>query len=248
MRLLPHLSAAAALVALAAAPTFAAVVTASTNAEIRAATASSTDDDSGIRVFSGATSTLFFNVEGDGTGFQTFGVADFTVAAEPGATGLASASLDLTQSNAAFTADGNYAVYLARNSAAGVIDATMNPAGAPAYQVGNDGLAAIDPVFNVFPTPLGTDLFTQVANGTIETTTFDTSTPAAAYLLNTIQTGGTVRLVVVAVDTTTAATFAGQANNAGPAPTLSYTTTAVPEPASVALLGLGGVALLRRRR
>ncbi|MCC9601901.1 PEP-CTERM sorting domain-containing protein [Stieleria sp. JC731] len=231
-------------------------VTAMTNAEIRLATGSSTDDDSGIRVFSGATSTLFFNVEGSGVSpFSVLAVADFQMSATPLATGFANTSLSLFEDPAGFAAAGDIEVYLLNDTSANLIDATSNPVGSPAYQDGNDGFAAIDPVFNPSATPLGIATFTPTTvDGTETNVALNFTGSDSTTLLSAIQTGGVIRLAVVSSASTpnVAATFAGQGNSAGPAPTFNFdVVTAIPEPSSAFALALTmttGIVVRRRRK
>jgi hypothetical protein len=234
----------------------AATIQAANNAEIRVAGASSTDDvgnTSGIRIFDGLTSTLFFNVEGSNNfPFEVLAVADFTLPAEPSAIGIENASLTIYEDPASFAVPGPIEVYLAGNSDPNLIDATANPVeGAPSYQSGSNGLAAIDTAFAPFSTLLGTANF--LASGIPGTATVVPLTlegPELAAALSVVNSGGSLRLIVTPGNATVAMTAAGQGNNDGAPPTLSYTTV-VPEPGAFLLVVVGllcGIVRLRTRQ
>lgn len=225
-------------------------IPASVTAEIRLEDAEDTDDDSGIRVFDGNTSTLFFNVQGDGAeDFSVFAVADFALPSNAGAIGVSDVSVSFFESPVFFANDGEFAVFMAQNSSPDLIDANANPGGGvPSYQDGNDGLDSIDPAFMPFSSELGSAMFMATGMDDAETSVGLTLANATENLfLDAIQTGGSVRLVVASLDTDVAATFSGAS---GTAPVLTYTEV-VPEPSTYALLlGLGvfAFAAIRRRR
>ncbi|MCI0681425.1 MAG: hypothetical protein L0Y71_04910 [Gemmataceae bacterium] len=205
------------------------------NAEIRLLGASSTDtigNASGIRVFNNATSTLFFNVEGTANaGFEVFAVADFILPATPTADDVANVRVILEEDPAGFAVAGTVEVYLAQVSDANQIDATANPTNnVPAYQAGNNGRLAIDPVFNVVNdgTALGTATFTPTGAGnqTQFNLTLDGSGAGTekGVFLAALQSGGRVRFIFTPGAAGTAATWAGQANTDGDPPTLLFTS------------------------
>lgn len=217
------------------------------NAEIRPLGGSSTDNDSGIRVFNGNTSTLFFNTQGSGAGssFSTFGVADFDLSSvqDGSATGVTGATITLEEDPAFFGNAGLLEIYIATDTSPNLIDATANPANTPAYQLGNNSQAAIDPAFGATYL-LGSGNFTPVGAGsqTIIPLTFNGA--ANALLTSAIQSGGNIRLIVAPGDANVAFTGAGQGNFDGAAPTIDFTV--VPEPASLMLIALAALAIRRR--
>ncbi len=226
---------------------------AATNAEIRVSGAPGTDmtgDPSGIREFAGATSTLFFNVEGSANApFEVFAVADFTLPAMPAAIDIEpGASLTLFEDPAGFATAGPIEVYLALDSSPGLIDVTANPGpGVPSYQTGLDGFASLDPAFGAFSTMLGSTVFTPTAAGNPNVIPLTFGAAELAHVLSVAKPGGTLRLLVAPGDATVAFTGAGQANGDGPPPTLDISFV-VPEPNSFLILAIStGICLIRRR-
>lgn len=194
----------------------------------------------------------FYNIEGSANGnFASYGVMDFTLVSEaiPGGemlSSLNSISISLTQSNAGFTNSGGMAFYLTTDTTT-----SINTGSPLTYNssAGEEGLGTQLSQSYL----LGTDVFTEVANGTVDTYTFDLTTldPAAAsFLSNLLQTGGTLRIIMTPTDATTAATYAGFSNNtfSGPTVSIDYSTAPVPEPSAIALGGLGLAMVLSRAR
>ena len=208
-------------------------IVAGINAEIQPDGADTVGNSSGINTFNGGTSTLFFYPEGSGNGnFAAFTVADFTPTAVPDATGLSSIQVVLEEDPRGFAVAGTFSVYLAANTDPNLIDPANNPnAGEPAFQAGNDGLAAIDPAFGAINdgTPLGTATFTPTGAGnqTIVTITLDGTATGSEFatFLDAVQNGTSIRLLFAANEAATAATFAGQGNGDGAPPTLAFAAT-----------------------
>ena len=87
--------------------------------------------------------------------------------------------------------------------------------------------------------------------GTVDTYSLTLTAADKSYLIQQLNGGGNIRLLVTPGDATVAATYAGFANTstspATPGPTLIIDATATPEPVAISFLGLGAVALIRRR-
>lgn len=208
----------------------------------------------------GTSNLSFFNVEGSSnTTNASYGVMDFSGGSFgiTGSTAVSALSLALTESDAAFTLPGTLNVYLAGSSAAGIkndgtsslifdTSATTAPSGVDAANLSAFGGLTL----------LGTLAFTTTGNtatGAVDTFSTSTLAPGASSALAALlNSGGTIRLVITPETATAAATFAGLTNTtlAGPALTLTSngTAAAVPEPASLGLLVLGGLLLGKRRR
>lgn len=181
----------------------------------------------------------FFNIEGSSSNaFASFGAADFKSSALVDAngnpmpstpTGFNAITIALTQANASFTNGGALNFYLAEdvttsiqpNDVAVLFDAT-DPKG--------EGLnSQLAPVHF-----LGSGMFTQSDNGTLDHFTFpsDPSTPlddaTVAYVLGVLAAtnadgtiGGFFRVLITPADPTVAATYAGFSNTVvGPTLTL----------------------------
>jgi hypothetical protein len=193
----------------------------------------------------------FFNMEGSSNGpFSSFAVADFS-GLHLGLTSLSQLSqlqLQLTEDNAGFTTPGTIGVYLST-------DTTTNIGlGSPlVFQS------------SALPEGLGTQLNDAISNGPLGTFFFPTTgsvnsgqvdtinlldgvsslgSSARLALLNALDNGGTIRLVVAPQDANVVATYAGIDNFTFPngAPTLL--ASAVPEPSSFVLMGLGLLGLV----
>jgi hypothetical protein len=190
----------------------------------------------------GVNGQRFFNMEGsDNTQFASFGVADFLPM--PLNISVASVTLMLTQANASFTNDGSLLFYISGDTTTN-IDAGTSP-------LFYDSSAA--------PTGLGTQLspthflgggvFTQAADGTVDSFTFTLDAATMAYLDGQIGSGHPIRLIVAPGDAAVAATYAGFSNTEFSGPQLSL--AAVPEPSmfgSVAFVLLLVVGATRVRR
>ncbi len=200
----------------------------------------------------GANGLRFLNIEGSANSqFASYGVIDFapaTPVTTPAPAPTVQLTLQLTQSNAAFTANGGLSFYLVEDTAtpitAGASPLRFDPTAAPG---GFSGQLA--PAFL-----LGTGLFTQVANRTVDRFAFSLTGAEQSYLTTELATSSPVRLVVAASDPGTAATYAGSSNTNTSGPVLVLDTAAppmsVPEPNTLLLTcaGLAGLANHRRRQ
>jgi PEP-CTERM motif len=195
----------------------------------------------------GINGKLFFNMEGFTNGnFASFGVADFAFPnLNQPVTSVNSLRLQLTQANAAFTNNGALSFFLTGDTAT-----SIQPGAAIHYDTTNppSGLGTqLQPRFL-----LGSGTFTEVTDGTVDDFTFNLSAAAQSLLVDELNHGGTIRLAIAPGDVNVAATFAGFANSEFSGPVLALDVTFVPEPTSLALLGIGlaglaGVAWRRPR-
>ena len=173
---------------------------------------------------SGNNGKIFFNIQGSGNGgFASFGVADFDLSAiAPGfevVDLLDIGTLDIVESNAGFTTNGAYSVYFTD-----AVDVSIQP-GSPVNYQGGDGVASIDPLLTNLSL-LGSFNFVENSDGSVDTVNLTFTDAAEAYIIeqiNDADTDDTLRLVFASDDPNVAATYAGQDNFDGSAPTLNFT-------------------------
>ena len=167
----------------------------------------------------GSFGRIFFNVEGSANGsFASFGVVDFDLS-EAGLGGgietLRGLRLRLTQSNAGFTGDGDFSVYWTD-----AVDVDTQEGAPIAYQSGQDGIASVDPAFTDLRL-LGSARFIETSTGVIDSFPLDDIDAAeTALILDALNAGSNLRLIITPDEPATAATWAGQDNFDGPSPEL----------------------------
>ncbi|WP_353566840.1 PEP-CTERM sorting domain-containing protein [Haloferula sargassicola] len=192
---------------------------------------------------SGSSGKAFFNIEGSSNGtFASYGVADFTVGSLGAVTGITSATVSLTQSNASFTTDGSLELFLDASPTLSNIESGTSPLAFDGSDPGTDTDAGDGDLVLI---PLGTVSFTQTATGDVDVFNLALSPLAEAELLTRLNTSDTIRVVFGTGDATVAATYAGYSNTTYDGPTL--TLTYVPEP-STGLLAAGALGLLFLRK
>ena len=159
----------------------------------------------------GANGQRFFNIEGSSNGtFSSFGVADFQATANPAVVGVTALAVTLTQTNAAFTANGLLNFYLTQDTTT-VATQTGSPL---TFQSGSlpDGIG-----MQLSPRLLlGQGTFTQVAPSTL-TSSPSPSTPRSRPTWPASSTAAATSAWSSARDATVSATYDGFTNTtAGP--------------------------------
>lgn len=216
-------------------------------------------DVSGVTAQVGTTgpssSSTYLDIEGAGNGtkFESFGVIDFLGNTIPDAFGNAETiasvdpivTLSLTDQSFSQSRPGTLNFYLADGTAA-LSSLKYDPtvAGGVGTQLGNLYY-------------LGTTNSAKGVAGTVYPYSLTLPAAAQSIFANRLDTGGPLRFVLEADNSTEVAAFAGSGGgNTGGVPALTFTVTpaAVPEASTTVsfgvllALGLGGLAVARRRR
>ncbi len=239
------------LIAVAALTAAATLAATGAHAASTEAIANATVQPAGIRT--GTSGAAFLNVEGSNNGsFASYGAVRFDLSSVKnqfnsqfgvGGWTISQITLQLTQSNAAFTADGDVGLYF----------------------TGNDGVALTSPSslnYGNFATsfadasPILSYTFHQTSNGAVDAYTLFSQAPGQSAGGNALAAdvlgNSLVTLLMRDQSAGVAATYAGFTNNsyAGPTLVIDAVAAAVPEPTTWALMGAGlmAAALLARRR
>ncbi|MEO1526213.1 MAG: PEP-CTERM sorting domain-containing protein [Planctomycetota bacterium] len=217
-------------------------------AEVTANFSAQVEEDE-IDAFNGNVDQAFFNVQGDDDEFTVYTLADFD-SAMLGLSNLSigdvnGISLSLAQSNAFFSSNGAVEFFLAEDTR----EVTLSDSAR--YISDGDNVGA-EVVGNAFGTlhALGGGTYTETATGDVDTFTLSLDAAGEQFLIDQINSGGTLRIIGTPGDLTVQATYSGATSLLDPpaAPLLSI--TAIPEPGFATLLGFGvaGIAVRRRRR
>lgn len=173
-------------------------------------------------------SPFFMNAQGDDDAFAEFYVMEFDLS---GYSGIAvdKVEIDLTHSEPFFAATGGVSIDYTTDDATDLTTLVFdtNSTG------GNNGQLT------------ATDVADFTFNAGNDGSTFTYTLADNGGLFADIESQGIVRLILEATDSGTAATYNGFDSNSAP-PVL--TVTAIPEPATIGLLSLGGLLGLRRSR
>ena len=196
-----------------------------------------------IDPFGAGVDQAFFNVQGDDDPFTVYSIVDFSTAGIGPVSTIADLELDLTQSNAFFSASGALEFFLASDTRA--VDVTdtarfisAQPAGA------NTGADVVGAAFGTLY-PLGSGTFTVTATGDTDNFPLSLGPAAEAFALSQIASGGILRIVATPGDVGVQATYSGALSLIDSPPVLSFT---VPEPTTLALAGFGLIGFALRRR
>lgn len=202
------------------------------------ATTNATVNASGVR-----TQDYYVNIEGASNGsYACYGVTRFDTAglkaqldaAFPGGWAVESIALDLVQSNSSFTLDG-------------LVNVSYTNMDAANLTAGSTDLVYGDYAADFSDAQLVTSYtFTETASGDLESHTLYQSVDGTTPLLTDFLSDSVLTLTLYEGDATVAATYAGVTSYSYAGPTLVVTAGAVPEPASLLLIGLAGLIVRRR--
>lgn len=175
---------------------------------------------------SGTSGKAYFNIEGSANGsFASYGVADFNFGSLPyPVIGVNSASLALTQANAAFSTTGD--VVLSLDTTSPLVD--IQPGTSPLAFDGVDPGTATD-VGDGDLTLLGFGggpfTFTVGTSGDVDNYALGLGASIQTALINRLNSAATIRVVVGTGAATVAATWAGYTNTTYVGPTLNLDVT-----------------------
>jgi hypothetical protein len=199
----------------------------------------------------GSNGKAFFNVEGEMNGsFASYAVADFNFGPQPHSVGFNSwPILTLTQANASFSLDGYVYILLDTNPMpvsiqAGASPLAFAPPGYGTYVDESEGDLVLDFLFG-FPGP--EFYFYPFATGAVDTYSIFLTPQQSTAILERINTGSNIRIVIVPAQPWVAATWAGSTQITWPGPTLTLDLVQVPEPTIIVLASCCGIFRLERR-
>lgn len=158
----------------------------------------------------------FFNIQGVAdTEFSSFGIADFVPDPQPDIESVISAELALTQANAFFTSGGTFNIYL--DTLATTLPEDL------AFDTEGDGegtdTALADGLLML--TPLATGVtFEEVESGHEDVFPLALDEASKAFILNGLNNGELISLILTPTDPNVAATYAGNGNEDFAGPTL----------------------------
>ena len=186
-----------------------------------------------IDAFGGGIDSAFFNVQGDDDGFTVYSLADFDTSSIGQVSAINSISLELTQSNAFFTANGGLEFFLASDTR---VVSLADPARFISAQPGgaNTGEAVVGSAFGTL-FPLGNGTFNETGTGDVDTVLFSLDAAGEAFVVSQINSGGLLRIIATPADAGVQATYSGAGSILTPPspPVLNVTAT----PAGGLLLG-----------
>lgn len=158
--------------------------------------------------FGGNVDTAFFNVQGDDDAFTVYSLVDFDTSSIGEVSAINSLSIELTQSNAFFSADGGLEFFLASDTRQ---VATTDPARYISDQANGGANTGAAVVGNEFGTlfPLGTGMYVETATGDVDTIVLSLDAAGEAFAISQINQGGLLRIIATPSDADVQATYSG---------------------------------------
>lgn len=177
----------------------------------------------------GASGKSFFNVEGSANGANaSYGVADFHFGVLPQTVATVnSVTLQLTESNAAFTTPGTVTIALDTNALPSDIQPGTSPLAFDGADPGwNTDMGQGDLTLVLFPNnPFVFNTLGNVNSGTVDTYTLGVNPAVGTEIANRLNTTQGIRVVIGSGNATVAGTWAGYSNTTYAGPTLVLDVT-----------------------
>ncbi len=165
-------------------------------------------EQNGVDSFDGNVATAFFNVQGDDDGFAVYSLVDFDTSSIGEVSAINSLSIELTQSNAFFSANGGMEFFLASSTRQ---VGTADPARFISSQSNGGANTGAAVVGNEFGTlfPLGSGMYVETATGDVDTIVLSLDAAGEAFAISQINQGGLLRIIATPSDADVQATFSG---------------------------------------
>ena len=161
-----------------------------------------------IDPFGGGVDMAFFNVQGDNDAFTVYSLVDFDTSSIGEISAIDSLSIELTQSNAFFSANGGLEFFLASDTRVVDLDDPARYISAQGTGGANTGADVVGSAFGTL-FPLGTGMYTETATGDVDTIAFSLDAAGEAFAVSQINSGGLLRIIATPADVAVQATYSG---------------------------------------
>ena len=201
--------------------------TADANAQALPGIFSAQVEEDEIDGFMGEVDDAFFNVQGDDDDFTVYSLVDFETTSIGQVSAITSLTLDLSQANADFSADGDVEFFLATDTRDVDVDDSARYISAQANGGANTGADVVGSEFGTLHS-LGTGTYTVVADGEVDSFVLSLDAAGEAFAISQINSGGLLRIIGTPADVGVQATYSGADNFFDPpipAPVLNVTAT-----------------------
>ena len=150
----------------------------------------------------------FFNVQGDDDMFTVYSLVDFDTSTIGEVSAINSLSLELTQSNAFFSANGGLEFFLASDTRSVDINDAARYISGQGDGVVNTGSAVVGNAFGTL-LPLGNGTYNETQTGDVDTILFSLDAAGEAFAISQINSGGLLRVIATPADANVQATYSG---------------------------------------
>ncbi len=161
-----------------------------------------------IDAFGDGIDTAFFNVQGDDDAFTVYSLVDFDTSSIGEISSINSLSLELTQSNAFFSASGGLEYFLATDTRDVLLTDSARFISDQANGGANTGAAVVGNAFGTLH-PLGTGTYNVSATGDVDTVLFSLDAAGEAFAVSQINSGSLLRIIATPADADVQATYSG---------------------------------------